>query len=553
MIAADIHELEWQFDALDLRPVVRWLEEHAADAGPGTPTIAPARTVNQIDLYLDTDDRRFHRAGYTLRIRSAARRVNPEGEVTLKALGSVPTGAGPRERRELSEPLERPDPKLLGNVNGPVGRRVRAVAGRRRISPLFEVRTRRRIYSLGSAGHSRGEIALDETSIRLPTGGAPARLRRVEIEVPEGAEAAVSPLVDSLREACGLQPAGLSKYEAGLLSAGLGVPAPDTFGPTTVDPEAPIGAVARAVLRSHFSAMLAHEPGTRLGDDIEDLHDMRVATRRLRAALSLFSDALPASSEKHREELGWIGGALGAVRDLDVQLEQLDGWLAALPEVDRGPLDALRSLLETERAAARTEMLDALDSRRYQAFVGRFGRMLRSVRTPRSGAAAQPAHEAAPDLIESRFRRFRKAARRIGAHSDSTAYHRVRIRGKRFRYALEFLADLYPGSSRPVIKRLVELQDLLGLHQDADVAIVRLRRLAAERGGELSPATVFAMGEVAERYRQSASELRARFPTAYSRVTGKRWSALRKEIEEQRPLSTAEAASAPGEDGEEPR
>ncbi len=532
-----MRELEWQFDALDLRPVVRWLEEHAAESGPETPTIAPVGTVNHVDLYLDTDDRRFHRAGYTLRIRSASRRANAEGEVTLKALGSPPAEAGPRVRRELSEQLERPDPKLLGSVNGPVGERVRAVAGKRRVAPLFEVRTRRRVYSLGSDA----EIALDETTIRLPAGGAPARLRRVEIEVHEGAEAAVSPLVEDLREACGLQPAWLSKYEAGLLSAGLRVPAPDTFGPTTIDPEAPIGAVARAVLRRHFSAMLAHEPGTRLGDDIEELHDMRVATRRLRAALALFSDALPASSTQLREELGWVGGALGAVRDLDVQLEQLDEWLAALPEADGQPLEVLRALLETERTAARTEMLDVLDSRRYQAFVQRFGRQLRSVRTRRSGPAALPARAAAPDLIESRFRRFRKAARRIGPHSDSAEYHRLRIRGKRLRYALEFLADLYPENSRPMIRRLVEVQDLLGLHQDADVAIERLRRLATERGGELSPMTLFAMGEIAERYRQSAAELRARFPAVYSRVKGKRWSALRREIEEQRPTPTAPA------------
>jgi triphosphatase len=537
--AVDVRELEWQFDALDLRPVVRWLEEHA----DGATTIARTGTDNHVDLYLDTDDRRFHRAGYTLRIRSPLRRANPEGEVTLKALGSGPVGAGPRVRRELSERLERPDPGLLGSVNGPVGERVRAVAGRRRVAPLFEVRTRRRIYSLGS----RGEIALDETTIRLPTGGAPARLRRVEVEVPEGAEAAVSSLVEDLREACGLQPAGLSKYEAGLLSAGLGVPAADTFGPTDVDPEGPIGAVARAVLRTQFSAMLAHEPGTRLGDDIEELHDMRVATRRLRAALSLFSDALPPSSSTLREELGWIGAALGAVRDLDVQLEQLDGWLAALPEADQRPIGALRALLETERAAARTEMLEVLDSQRYQTFISRFGRMLRAVRTPRSGPAAVPARAAAPDLIQARYRRFRKAGARIDEDSDPREYHRLRIRGKRLRYALEFLGDLYPGSSRPVIKRLVELQDLLGLHQDADVAIDRLRRLAASRGRELSPATVFAMGEIAERYRQSAAELRARYPAAYSRVTGKRWKALRSEIDEQRPAPPPVAgAEGPG-------
>ncbi len=551
MTLSDVREREWQFDALDLRPVVRWLDEHASSGAEGLP-IARAGTVNQVDIYLDTDDRSFHRAGYALRVRSAARHGNADGEVTLKALDSATDG--PRVRREVSEQLERPDPELVGEAAGPVGERVRAVAGKKGVAPLFEVRTRRRVYSLGSDGSAQGEIALDETSIRLPTGGAPARLRRVEVETSEDAAEALEPFVEGLRAACGLQPAGLSKYEAGVLSAGLGAPPSETFGPTAIDPEAPIGAVARAVLRGHFAAMLAREPGTRLGDDIEELHDMRVATRRLRAALSLFSDALPASAAKTREELGWVGGALGAVRDLDVQLEQLDQWLAALPEADRQPLDALRTLLDEQRAAARTEMLAVLDSRRYQGFVERFGRTLRSGRTPRSGPPAVPARTAAPELIESRFRRFRKAAARIDQQSRPTEYHRLRIRAKRLRYALEFLADLYPGHTRPMIKRLVALQDLLGLNQDAEVAIERLRRIVAERGGELPPATVFAMGEIAERYRQTGTELRARFPAAYSRVKGKSWKALRREIDEQRPDLAYAAGDQPaavegGDDG----
>ena len=161
-----------------------------------------------------------------------------------------------------------------------------------------------------------------------------------------------------------------------------------------------------------FSAFLAREPGTRLGDDIEELHDMRVASRRLRAALSLFADVLPETALRVREDLGWVGQTLGAVRDLDVQIEQLDGWLDAADAPDRNALATLRSLLD-ERAASRAEraMLEMLDSRRYEAFVSRFGRTLRARHTARSGPAAQPAVALAPDLIESRFRSVRKAGR----------------------------------------------------------------------------------------------------------------------------------------------
>ena len=105
-------------------------------------------------------------------------------------------------------------------------------------------------------------------------------------------------------------------------------PQPERFGWTPIDPDGTIGALALNVLRRHFETFLAREPGTRLGDDVEELHDMRVASRRLRAALSLFGDVLAPAVLNLREELQWIGGVLGAVRDLDVQLEELEEWQA---------------------------------------------------------------------------------------------------------------------------------------------------------------------------------------------------------------------------------
>lgn len=548
-MTTDGREVEWQFDAVDLRAVARWL---AAPEGwrvdPGPVRVAAAGSRTQIDLYLDTNDRRFHQAGYALRIRRSSRRGDAAGEATLKALDQPDAEMpGLRSRREVSEELAEPDLRALLRSDGPVGQRVRALAGRKRLLPLFEVRTHRRLFSVETDGSPPGEIALDETAIQPSRGGGSARLRRVEIEVPEDAVPPLEPFVEGLRAESGLQPAGLSKYEAGLLSAGLRAPQPRSFGQTTIDADTPIGTVAVAVLRRHFAALLAKEPGTRLGDETEQLHDMRVASRRLRAALSLFTEFLPAGANHMREELGWLGRALGAVRDLDVQLEQLDAWLAEVSDEDREPLDALRAVLDQQRAVARAAMLEALDSRRYEAFVKDFARYLRGPRPRSSSAGRVPARAVAPDLIENRFERLRKSAERIGPDSEPADYHHVRIRGKRLRYALEFLSDVYPGRTEPLLKRLVALQDVLGLHQDADVAITRLRRLAADRGDELQPTTVFAMGEIAERHRTRAAELRAQFPAVYKRVKGNKWKALRKVLEDERPAPPPPAADAPSE------
>ena len=538
-------DVVWQFDAVDLRPVVRWLDELAEGAESLAVRINPTGSTSQVEVYLDTDDRRFHGAGYALRVRRAGRGKGAGAEATMKELDSITTDPpGERSRHGVSERLQSADPGLLEESDGPVAVRVRAVAGSKRVRPQFEVRTRRRRLSVEAEGLPPGEIVLDEIAIRPAAGGAATRLHRVEIEAPEATFAALRPFVERLQNACRLQPATLTKYEAGALAAGLKT-VPVAFGSTSIEADAPIGRVGLAVLRRQFAALRAREPGTRLGDDSEELHDMRVASRRLRAALSLFADFLPPSAEKLRDDLRWVGHTLGAVRDLDVQLEQLDGWLPDVPETDREALIAVRSLLEAKRSAARETMLDALDSRRYELFVGRFSRLLHSARGRRSGPASLPARAVAPDLIEERFRALRKAADQIEGDSPAAEYHRVRIRGKRLRYALEFLADLYPGRTRPLTKRVVALQDILGLHQDAEVAIERLRRLAGEHGAELHPEAIFAMGEIAERYRRNAAELRARFPEAYGRVTGKTWKAFAKLIEAERPAPTASTAQGP--------
>jgi triphosphatase len=524
-------EIEWQFEAQDLRLVLRWIEGVDA-AGAGPVTLTPGRTINHVDTYLDTEDRRLDRAGYSVRLRRARR---PPYEATLKSLD----GAGPegmRVRLELEEPVERNDPAAVAAAPGPVGERVRALVGGRKLVPLFDVQTRRRVFPIETGGAPSGELLLDETVIREPDGPVLSRLRRVEVEVPETALAAVAPLVESMQRSCGLQPALLSKYEAALVASGSLRTEPETFGPTTIAPSDTIGQVGLAILRRHFATLLAKEPGTRLGDDIEELHDFRVASRRLRAAVALFGDALPAEAARLRPELAWIGQTVGAVRDLDVQLAQLDEWESVVPEPDREPLERLRAVLDHERGEARAAMLDALDSPRYERFVHRFGAMLRSRSGTRTGAALA----VAPELVEGRHRALRKAARRIGPAAEPAAYHRMRIAGKRFRYALEFLSDVYPGETKRVVRRTVALQDLLGAYQDADVAIRRLRGMAAERGRELGPATVFAMGEIAERYRSQMDRIRDQVGDAYARLRRRAWKRLLKRMEAGRPPIAAD-------------
>src|SRR5262245_40379938 len=126
-----------------------------------------------------------------------------------------------------------------------------------------------------------------------------------------------------------------------------------------------LNGLAWSMLRTQFAVLQANEAGTRVGADPEGLHDMRVATRRLRAPLRCFADVLPPEADLVRQGLSWRGRALSTVRDLDVQLTTLEGWRDSLTEGDQPAFDALVGTLHQARDHARQELLTVLDSERY--------------------------------------------------------------------------------------------------------------------------------------------------------------------------------------------
>jgi CHAD domain-containing protein len=301
-----------------------------------------------------------------------------------------------------------------------------------------------------------------------------------------------------------------------------------------------IGKLALGVLRKQLDAVRAHEAGTREGGDPEELHDMRVATRRLRAALRSFADVLPPEAEAVRAELQWLGSSLSAVRDFDVQLGQLRTWQKSLPEADEQAMASLVATVTEERHQARGPLLEALDSERYTALLASCESL---VQTELPAAAAEAVATWAPRLVERCYRRLRKSGDGLDGQSPAEELHALRIRGKRLRYLVEFLTPAYGEPAERFTPRVVALQDVLGGHQDAHVAVERLRALMAARHDEITPELGFLMGELAERYANTAGELRRKFVPVYSQVTGARWRKLRKALE------SAAAAVARGDTG----
>jgi triphosphatase len=520
----DGREVEWQLASTDLARVRRWLDEHGTIDG----LIVEPRSPLQIsDTYFDTDDWRIYRAGFALRIRSES----GKSEATLKSLRSASKEMA--DRRELSETLESSESESIRNSKGPVGTRVHAVSGAHTLQPLFEVHTSRQRYSVHAANEAQqlGEIALDETVISRPHGAPQTSMQRVEVEALTDSHEPLQTLVKALQSECALESASDSKFSQGLKSVGLApAPAPE-FAPTEVDSSMRVHEIALANLRRYLSAWHLHEPGARLGDDPEALHDLRVAGRRLDAILRQFAPYLSRSLVEIRPSLKKTLRALGAARDLDVALIELEAFGRELPEAEQASLEPLKRHLVAERSRARAKMLSALDSNAAQKDL----ETLTLALADPSDASAEPRQEsvaaAVSELIRVRYKKVRKDSDRLTTDSPMDAYHEVRGRVKKLRYALEAVAVIFGKPASEMVRALRRWQEKLGVQQDADVASRRLHALAAAPPKGLPPETLFLMGRLAAHYATCASRARKRHQRSYRKVRGK-WKALKMKLEQ---------------------
>jgi triphosphatase len=528
----DGREVEWQLACTDLGSVRRWLNDHVVIDGL---TLEPRSTQQIFDTYLDTDDWRIHRAGFALRVRSGSGKT----EATLKSLHSASTEVA--DRRELSETMENSDSDAIRESLGPVGTRVSAVSGARTLLPLFELRTSRQRFAIRRSDEATqlGEIALDETVISQPHGEPRASVLRVEVEALTEAHEPLRSLVRILRSNCALEAASDTKYSLGLKSVGLAPPALES-GATAVDASMTVAEVAMVNLRRYLADWHQHEPGARLGDDPEELHNLRIAGRRLDAILRQFQPFLPPELSSIRATLKTLLGALGRARDLDVALSELQNFARKMPKSDRATVKPLTKHWVSERDRARAQMLSVLDSVWVQKNLHELTLLLAASAAQSRASSGGLALHACPEIIRRRFRKLRKRADALTLDSSTEEYHEIRGQVKKLRYALETVADLYGKPADDMVRALRGWQENLGVQQDSAVAIQRLNALAGAKPKGIPPETLFLMGRLAERHAGAAAQARKRYATGYRKVRQK-WKKLRTRFDK----STANEAAAP--------
>jgi CHAD domain-containing protein len=443
--------------------------------------------------YYDTPDLRLARSGITLRYR-----VEPGGgRWTLK----LPSGEGTGQdlsRTELEFPGD-PDriPEALADL-------VQVHVRRAGLVPVAKIRTdRRRVVLVDNEGRELAEV--DDDAVTAHQGAEQtSAFREIEVELRADAPRRLLPtLVRALQAAGAAKGPGLPKAVRVLGREALGPPEVEV-APLPRRPAA--GDVVRRAIAAGTDRLVRHDPGTRLGADPEDLHQARVATRRLRSDLRTFRPLLdPGWVATTRDELRFVAGALGAVRDRDVLLVRLRQRVARLDADDAAAAEGLLAAMESERAEAREALLAVLRSSRYLDLVEALVQAAR--RPPLTEEARRPAKAVIPRLARKPWKRLSGTVGALPRQPSDVELHRVRVMAKRCRYAAEAVAPVVGRAAGRFAAAVADLQTVLGDLHDSVVAQEWLR--TAARGAP--PTRALVAGELLAAERADAEALRARW------------------------------------------
>lgn len=440
------------------------------------------RTALLNGVYYDTEDFSLRDAGYVLRVRGQGRRF----EQTIKSAD----GASIATRLEVNVAVPSQAPDIEAIPDEDLKRRIAKLVDGRPLKPMFAVDVRRTVMLLAPRRGQLLEAAFDVGEIR--NGKARAPVSEFELELVTGDATALIECARTLTAGSPLTLSLQSKSERGF---GLAARAPSAVAAGSV--LLPAG----ATVDEAFAGIVSHCVSHLLGNwtavtnerDPEGVHQMRVALRRLRSALALFGDPYRAALQEIEGEVRWIAGVMGAARDLDVfQDEVLKPVTAAHGQDER--VEALTALVRLRRRKAWGAALEALQSERFR----KLALDLVGATMTRPWAGSAEASSAAARFAQARldhaYARALKAGRKLRA-LDEAGRHRLRIKLKKLRYAVEFFASLTPArKTAKFLERLSALQDVLGVMNDAAAARALTRDLVKENGKD-SPVT-YAAGVV---------------------------------------------------------
>ncbi len=451
---------------------------------------------------LDTFDGRLNAAGLRLEVRESVDRH------------LVLTGGGPAAAHvAVSEP-----PRFsLDLPGGPLRARLAPVLGVRALLPVATVTVRERVVvQRDKWGKTVGSVVVHD---RVAGWHGPPWL--VEVEELTG-YAKPAEETRTLLESLGLQQSGVDLMALAAAAAGTDLRG-HTASPTVgLDRTEPSFDAFRRVLANLADEVDANWEGTVGAVDPEFLHDLRVGVRRTRSVLAQSKRVLPVEvRDRFREGFGWLGGATGAARDLDVYVMEWDSYIAPLGAQVAGALGPLAHHLAVRRQSEHATLTTLLTSGRYHDLMVAWRAWLDAPadRQDLGIDAPTPIGLVAAHRIAAANERLVSRGRGIGPGTPAEELHELRKDAKKLRYLLEcFGAVLPPGEGKAFVRRLKALQENLGEHQDTEVHTTQLRAMSHDlhQTGDAGAETLVAMGQLAGEFERRRMVARAAFAERFA-------------------------------------
>jgi triphosphatase len=462
--------------------------ESMASASTSVPSILTS-------IYYDSTDLKLRRHHLNFRVRERdGHRVQ-----TLKTDGSNGGDHLSRGEWEDAIPGDQPDPECPQT-----GPQLRNIIAGGELRPLFTTVVRRTSIELEPRSSAQIEAAIDEGEIRSLEGEAVEPVCEIELELKSGDAGALYDVALRLLDVAPLRIETRSKADRGYRLVAIDGRTTQAVyaNPAILDSSMTVESALQSIGRECLGHLLRNEPAA-LTDQPEGVHQMRVAARRLRSALSAVKPMVPAEHYRWAlEELKWLAGALGSARNWSVfAASLLEPVERALPvETD---LRRLSEAVEQRRQAAYDCAREAIGSQRYTAVMLRLAQWFETRGWRDQPASEQAAllfatiGEVAPGLIERRWRAVRKRSKRFGELSQQQR-HKLRIALKKQRYTIEFLKSLFDNREvKAMEKRQKPLQDSLGYLNDVRTAhnlVDELARHVNQGGSEIGRAGGIVLG-----------------------------------------------------------
>jgi inorganic triphosphatase YgiF len=431
-------------------------------------------------IYYDTPD-------FALRDKGLILRVREEGGRFVQTIKSA-RNTNIASRSELNGNVPTVEVSLDVIEQKRTRRAIKAITKKSPLIPLFAVEVRRSQVTLTPRAGVAIEASIDHGIIKAlgPKAGASIPVSEYELELKKGNP---GDLVDAAR----LLTAGLpltlgtqSKAERGYSLVEGDVDNPVKAGPVILDRKAYADDAFARILTHCLSHLLRNVPCVLRTRDPEGIHQMRVAMRRMRSALSLFDEPFRSSLGELEEEIKWLTQTLGEARDLDVFHDDILKPAADALGED-GRMIQLGAAVRARRRAAWSTVLDTIESYRFRKLVLDLGAATLLQPWATKGNGAEAGHGLARDFADDHIaKRHRKIVQRVGKIEDldPAERHKLRVRLKKLRYAADFFACFYKAKNlRAHQKSIAELQDLLGHLNDSNVARTLIEDILSNEGG----------------------------------------------------------------------